>query len=148
MRAFRWQVNGMVLQGHSAEVPSNAGAHFQRSMGFASLKFLARAGKLLQNTELYKEIYKSTVYISVLLAKPETHILNKRRSTERWNLVKKKRRQETITLWTYTTEGVQALPHIQVSSNGRVIGNYRKTTPDQREKWLSTELTKVHFFFS
>ena len=91
-RPFRRQVNGVALRGHSAEVPSKVGAHFQRSMGFVSLKFLAIAGSLLQNIELYKEIYESTVYISVLLAKPETHIVNKRRSTEKWNLVKKKRR--------------------------------------------------------
>jgi len=40
-------------------------------MGFVPLKFLAVAGSLLQNIELYEEIYESTVYISILLAEPE-----------------------------------------------------------------------------
>lgn len=84
----------MAPWGHSPDTPSKVGAHFQRSMGFVPLKFLAIAGSLLQNREFYKEIYESTVYISVLLAKPETHILNKRRSTEKWNLVKRNKHQE------------------------------------------------------
>lgn len=84
----------MALWGHSADTASKVGAHFQTSMGFVPLTFLAIAGSLLQNRELYKEIYESTIYISVLLAKPETHILNKRRSTGKWNLVKRNRHQE------------------------------------------------------
>lgn len=64
---------------------------FQRSMGFVPLQILAIAGDLLQNTEFYKKINESTVCISLLLEKPETHTLNKK-ITGRWNLVKKKHR--------------------------------------------------------
>lgn len=49
--------------------------HFQRLMGFELQKFLAIAGSLLQNIELYKERYGSMkACISILLA----HILNNR----------------------------------------------------------------------
>lgn len=92
-RAFRQQVNGVVLQGRSAEVPAMQVHIFRGQWGLCPLQFLARAGSLLKNIEFYKEIHESTVYISVLLAKPETLILKRRRSTERWNLVKQKCRE-------------------------------------------------------